>query len=139
MTSSARRRRGWLGERGQAMVEFALIVPMLLIVLFGIIDLGAALYDQVTLASAAQDGARTGAINGDTAAAANAAVNAVKSPIGCSPAPSASPAPTIGGTPKQIQVTLTCKYNGITPLGHMLGITLFPSGITASANAKVEQ
>jgi Flp pilus assembly protein TadG len=62
------RPRGWLrrlrrNERGTALVEFALIAPLLFLLLFGIIDFGRALdyYNQVT--QLAGQGARAAAVN----------------------------------------------------------------------------
>jgi Flp pilus assembly protein TadG len=65
------------------MVEFTLMIGLLLIVVFAIIDFGAALYDQTMLASAATDGARSGAISNSTSAAQSTARAAVNNPIGC--------------------------------------------------------
>ena len=43
---------------GQALVEFALVVPVLILLLFGILDFGRAIYAYNTIADAARDGAR---------------------------------------------------------------------------------
>lgn len=45
-------------ERSQAMVEFALVAPVLLLIAFGIVDLGRLIYTYVTLSQAANEGAR---------------------------------------------------------------------------------
>ena len=45
-------------EKGQAMVEFALVLPLLLTLLCGIIDFGWLYYNQITLNNAAREGAR---------------------------------------------------------------------------------
>jgi Flp pilus assembly protein TadG len=50
-------------ERGQTMTEFALVVPVLLLVLFAIIQFGMIFKDYVTLTDAARAGARTGAVS----------------------------------------------------------------------------
>jgi len=55
--SSARSRRD--GQRSQAMVEFALIGPIVLLLLFFIIDFGRGIYYFVTIDNAANEGART--------------------------------------------------------------------------------
>jgi Flp pilus assembly protein TadG len=53
-------------DRGAAVVEFALVLPLLLLLVFGIIDFGRALNAQITLTQAAREGARLDAI-GSTA------------------------------------------------------------------------
>ena len=47
---------------GQALVEFALTIPLLLLLVFGLIDLGRAVYVSNSLAEAARDGARYGSV-----------------------------------------------------------------------------
>ena len=46
-------------QRSQALIEFALISPVLLLLLFGIIDIGRAVFYYDTLSHAAREGART--------------------------------------------------------------------------------
>jgi Flp pilus assembly protein TadG len=48
--------------RGQALVEFAMIFPILALVIFGIIDLGRLVYTQNALNEAAREGARAGSV-----------------------------------------------------------------------------
>ncbi|HET9199797.1 MAG TPA: TadE family protein [Dehalococcoidia bacterium] len=50
-------------ESGQAIVEFAIVLPLLLILLFGVIDFGRALQTYITINNASREGARLGAIN----------------------------------------------------------------------------
>lgn len=52
-------------DRGAVAVEFALLLPVLLLIVFGIIDFGRALNAQITLTQAAREGARLAAL-GDT-------------------------------------------------------------------------
>lgn len=49
-------------DRGAAAVEFALVLPVLLLVLCGIVDFGRALHAQVVLTQAAREGARLAAL-----------------------------------------------------------------------------
>ena len=49
-------------DRGAAAVEFALLLPVLLLLVFGIIDFGRALNAQITLTQAAREGARLAAL-----------------------------------------------------------------------------
>lgn len=49
--------------RGQSLVEFALVFPVMIVILFGIIDLGRAVYAYTTIANAARSGARVATVN----------------------------------------------------------------------------
>ncbi|HEX2766835.1 MAG TPA: TadE/TadG family type IV pilus assembly protein [Candidatus Limnocylindria bacterium] len=55
-------RSGRERTRGQSLVEFALALPIFLLVIFGLIDLGRAVYVNNSLAEAARDGARYGSV-----------------------------------------------------------------------------
>jgi Flp pilus assembly protein TadG len=50
-------------ERGQAMVEFALVLPLLCVVLLGVIQFGIAFNNYLTLTDAVRVGARQGAVS----------------------------------------------------------------------------
>lgn len=52
-------------ERGAAAVEFALILPVLVILVFGIVEFGRAYNATVTLTHAVREGVRELAISGD--------------------------------------------------------------------------
>lgn len=45
-------------KQGQNLVEFAIILPLLLLVAFGVLDLGRLFHAAITVASAAREGAR---------------------------------------------------------------------------------
>jgi len=51
------------GEKGQSLLEFALIVPILLIILAGVLDLGRLYYTYVSITDAAAEGASYAAIH----------------------------------------------------------------------------
>lgn len=53
-------------ERGSTMVEFALTISLFLVMLFGIIDFGRALYTYHFLSNAARTATRWAAVNGHT-------------------------------------------------------------------------
>ncbi len=63
-------------ERGAAAVEFALVLPVLLLILIGIIEFSFAFNTQLSLSQAAREGARQMALSNDSAAAATRARNA---------------------------------------------------------------
>jgi Flp pilus assembly protein TadG len=50
-------------SRGQALTEFALVIPLLAIILFGIIDLGRYVYAANALGNGAREGARAGSVS----------------------------------------------------------------------------
>lgn len=49
-------------ERGQALVEFALVVPVLVLILFGVVETGRMFNAWLVAANAAREGARVGAV-----------------------------------------------------------------------------
>lgn len=53
-----RRRHSAANERGAAAVEMALVLPLLLLIVFGIIDFGRMLNAQIAVTEAARQGAR---------------------------------------------------------------------------------
>ena len=52
------------GQRSQALVEFALVTPLFLLVVFSAIDISRLLYAYTAISSAARDGARTASLSG---------------------------------------------------------------------------
>ena len=52
-----------LRRRGQALVEFALILPILLVILLGTVDAGRLIFAYNSVANAAREGGRTAIIN----------------------------------------------------------------------------
>ncbi|MFI5283865.1 MAG: TadE/TadG family type IV pilus assembly protein [Candidatus Dormibacterales bacterium] len=49
-------------ERSQALVEFSLVAPIFLIIMFAAVDIGRLLYAYTAISSAARDGARTASL-----------------------------------------------------------------------------
>jgi Flp pilus assembly protein TadG len=66
-------------ERGATAVEFAFIVPLLLVLVLGIVEFGHAFQVQGTLSAAAREGVRLMALQNDPAAARAAVRNAASS------------------------------------------------------------
>ena len=54
-------------EDGQSLVEFALVVPIFLLVLFSIVDFGMAFHAWITVTNSAREGARVGAVRASSA------------------------------------------------------------------------
>jgi Flp pilus assembly protein TadG len=66
-------------ERGASAVEFAFIVPLLIVLVLGIAEFGHAFQVQGTLSAAAREGVRTMALQNDPAAARTAVRTAAAS------------------------------------------------------------
>jgi Flp pilus assembly protein TadG len=66
-----RRRRG-IRERGAVVVETALLLPLLLLIIFGIIDLGRAFNTKQALTHATREAVRVYAVTQDNGTASNA-------------------------------------------------------------------
>ena len=98
-------------ERGAAAVEFALIVPLLIVLVLGIVEFGRAFQVQATLAAAAREGARVLALQGDKAAV-EAAVQSASSSLNpgvTSGGITVSPA-LCEGAPAGTNATVTVDY-----------------------------
>jgi Flp pilus assembly protein TadG len=64
-------------EKGQAMTEFAVVLPVVALVLFAIVQFGIAFNNYLTLTDAVRRGARTAAVSRQGGAPASATVAAV--------------------------------------------------------------
>lgn len=53
------------GEQGAAVVEFALVLPILMMFIFGIVEFGRGYNARIELTAAVREGARTAALGGD--------------------------------------------------------------------------
>src|SRR5689334_14442289 len=62
MIARLRRRRSRRADTGASAVEFALVAPVLFLVLFGIIDYGIWFADSISARQAVRDGARRGVV-----------------------------------------------------------------------------
>ena len=51
------------GQRGQGLVEFALVIPLLLLLLFAVLDFGRALYAYSTISNQARAGSRVAIVD----------------------------------------------------------------------------
>jgi Flp pilus assembly protein TadG len=85
-------------SNAQALVEFALIMPLLVLLLMGIIDLGRGVYAYNVLASSAREGARFGILD----------------PSNTSGIQTQAKANTVALASSAITVTVDCSNNGTT-------------------------
>jgi Flp pilus assembly protein TadG len=63
-------------SRGQGLVEFALVLPLIFLLIFGVIDLGRAVFTYNTLSQAARSAGRTAMVNQERAKIRTSAISA---------------------------------------------------------------
>ena len=150
-----------LGDRGQSLVEFSLVLPILLLLVFGIIDAGRLIFTYNDVANAARSGVRTAIVNQSTTGANTCDTTAPDAyPTGCAIAsalglqltsadvcvdyravtvPAPSPCVTNVGTPTFgaiARVQVTGHYQAITPI---IGQIIGPMDVTSTSEVSVER
>jgi Flp pilus assembly protein TadG len=105
-------------DRGAAAVEMALVLPVLILLILGIAEFGRAYNAQITLTTAAREGARVMAISNDSDLAKARTISASSNLNPPLPpdnvTPSACIAALAGTTPPQTTVTITYQLPTLT-------------------------
>ena len=130
------------GQRGQALVEFALVLPLLLIVLFLVVDFGVGLTRWIAITNAAREGARLGAVGAQEGAirqktidTSDGILSAADIEVGFSDADGSGDI----GSGDSVVVDVDYDYNLITPLGRFLTVTFDSLALSACSDMRVEQ
>lgn len=136
-------------EHGQSLVEFALVLPVLVIVLMGLFDFGRAVYAFNTVSNAAREGARVAIINqgpdtdGVLLAAKEAAYQATALGLDATdpsqidvrfPDPNNVCGSHGVGCPVQVEVSY--QFTPITPI---IGSIVGPLGVSATTEMTIER
>jgi Flp pilus assembly protein TadG len=121
------------GSRGQSLVEMALTLPLLLLLVFGIIEFGRILNAYIVVTNAAREGARYGAVGEDEAE--------ITSQVMLSMASLGAPSDVDvvgegGGRGNPVTVTVTYDVDLIAPLFDVVIPDPFP--VTATARMRIE-
>ena len=135
-------------SRGQSLVEFALVLPLFLLLVMGIMDLGLAVFSYNSITNAAREGARLAIVNQDTSkvsAKATSQARIARSPTvtvayyqaNTDGTPNTAKTCPIGaatyiGVGCLAVVTFTGTYQPITPI---IGGVLFKNGVTFTAKS----
>jgi len=133
-------------EKGQAMVEFALILPILLILILGIIDFGRVLYTKSALTSLSQEAARHASIyygSEDNSAIQQYVLNNLgtlnSSDLTGDVITFKDSSGNISRTSgSNVNVTLTYRMYYITPIANLIPGFTNPFYITSSATFRAE-
>lgn len=113
-------------ERGAAAVEFAILLPLLLLIVIGMVEFSRAYNAQITLTNAAREGVRVMAI---TNKPDDAKVQAQKAAALLGTIPTSDIALSESSCTNPTQVTLTIKYNLQTLSGIAGPFTLQGKGV----------
>lgn len=147
------KRANW---RGQSLAEFALVLPIFLLIVIGIFDLGRAVFSNTTLTNAAREGARLAIVNQNVASirarTANQAVSLGLTsadvvvhyylddgsiPVTDNPLPSDDAGCSVMPIPLDCVVVVRASYHwsAITPV---IGSLVGPKTLTATAVQPIE-
>jgi Flp pilus assembly protein TadG len=132
-------------QRGQAIGEFALIIPLLFVMIVALLDFGRIVYVNNALAEGAREGARWGAVQGRAATTAGltsvadetkARMTAVPNPsvtVSCDRLITTTPNCSTGDI---IEVTATSVVSPMTPI---IGQFIGPVTLTSTAKMSIHQ
>ena len=108
-----------LNERGVVAAEFALLLPVFLLILFGIIEFGMMMYGREIVTNAAREGARAGIVQGPpkrTSSEITTIANNYLTGTGITQADvTFTPAGVGLSTPNMLTVTAQYSYNFLIP------------------------
>lgn len=108
-----------LNERGAVAVEFALLLPVLLTILFGIIEFGMIMYGREVVTNASREGARAGIVQGPpklTTGQITTIAHDYLTSTGINPANVTFSAVGAGlANPNTLTVTATYRYSFLVP------------------------
>jgi hypothetical protein len=142
MTAGRRRSKG----TGQSLAEFALVLPIFLVLFFAVIDLGSAIFTFNSLTNAAREGARLAIVNQDPASiiaraegqvsvaeinAPNVSINFYE-PDEINGGPDTSQPCSPAGVGCIAVVSFESTYRPLTPI---IGNILFKNGVTFKATS----
>ena len=114
-------------EAGQSLVEFAMVLPLFLVLLFALVDFGRAFYSWMVITNAAREGARAGAVQKDWPAMQTAIYDSM-----CNPYPDScavdttkltlTPTGVNGARGSQVTVQIAYAFSYATPLGDLVAL-----------------
>lgn len=134
-------------EAGQALVEFTLILPIFLLLLFAIVDFGRGFYTWVLVTNAAREGARMAAVQSDASTIDQRIYDSFcdnyPSSCGLDPAKlSITKTNVQGSRGSAVQIDLSYDFQFATPIGGILNIvsggSLTAPTITAHSSMRLE-
>lgn len=132
--------RTWRSEAGQSLVEFSMVLPIMLLLLFALVDFGRAFHTWLVVTNSAREGARAASVQKPDAEV-RARINETLGGLDSSKL--TVQLTNVQGTRGQtVEVDLTYDFQYVTPIGGILGFvsggTLATPTIGASASMRLE-
>jgi Flp pilus assembly protein TadG len=129
-------------DSGQTLVEFSLILPIMLLMLFALVDFGRGFYTWLVLTNAAREGARVGAVQ-QPIDVITAKVKDTASGLDTTDPPlTITVTNPQGARGESVTVDLTYNFTFVTPVGGILNIVsggnLTAPTITSHASMRLE-
>lgn len=128
------RRNAIRGERGQSLVEFTIILPILLLLLLGILQFGVVFNNYITLTDAVRAGARQAAVGRSVADPVGSAVSRVRaSAVGLDQAQLGVTVTSAWTQGADVTVTATYPYSI-----SLIGLVVRNGTLTSKSTERVE-
>ncbi len=125
MSRAEPQRRRCRRDNGQAAVEFAVALPMIVLVMLAIAQIGVSIRNEIAVELAAREGARAASVSASTGSAATAARAAVDLPM------------TVSVTTTATTVSVTVTYVDPTDIA-LIGRAISPVTHQATATMAIE-
>jgi Flp pilus assembly protein TadG len=132
-------------SRGQSLVEFALVIPIFLLLLFGLIDGGRLVYQHSVLSQAAREGARLASVEASWIGSTDVGCGATGGPV-CPSNAGAMKTDIVAAANRMItpfatvvaaDVNMRCDASGGTPTGNWTGSTCSSNSTGNVASVRV--
>ena len=124
-------------QLGQSLAEFAIVVPIFLIVVFGVVDFSLGLRSWLTITNASREGARV-LVLGQTCAQVTNQTKTVAASINPPVTVTITPSTCTGVTGDAMSVTVTYTYKSVTPLGHFAQLLTGPITMSSTSTMRHE-
>jgi hypothetical protein len=127
-------------EAGQTLVEFALVLPILLVMIFGLVDFGRAFYTWLLVTNAAREGARTAAVQLSSTQVDAAIIDAMGT-LPTSGVLVIQKTNVQGDRGEPVTIELTYDFDYVTPIGALMSLfggSLAEPTISAESTMRLE-
>ena len=124
-------------QLGQSLAEFAIVVPIFLIVVFGAVDFSLGLKAWLTVTNASREGARV-LVLGQTCTQVTNQTKTVAASLSPPVTVTITPGSCAGVTGDAMTVKVSYTYRSVTPLGHFTQLLTGPITMSSSSTMRHE-